>query len=65
MKKMLVVNYEQLLRAVFFMFSWAFYFLFFFNLHCRVRTKKLLDTKVKFFLKNLGSILGGLKIVFF
>ena len=28
----------------------------------RIRTKKLLDTKVK--IKNLGSTFGGLKIVF-
>ena len=47
MKKMLVVNYEQLLRAIFSCFhGQKLNFLNFF-LHCRVRTKKLLDTKVK------------------
>ena len=57
------MNYEQLLRAVFSCFyepKLKFKKIF---LHCRVRTKRLLDTKVIFFLK-LGSILGGLKIVF-
>jgi hypothetical protein len=63
-KKMLVVNYEQLFRAVFSCFhGQKLRFLFF--LHFRVRTKRLLDTKVKFFFKNLESIFGGLKIVFF
>ena len=31
---------------------------------CRVRTKKLLDKKVKLKKKKLGSIFGGLTIVF-
>ena len=41
--KKMVMNYELLLRAGFFKFSWA-KILF---LHSNVRTKKLLDTKVK------------------
>ena len=46
------------------MFSWEFFFFLNSLLHFRVNTKKLLDTKVIFFL-NLGSIFGGLKISFF
>ena len=61
---MLVVNYEQLLRAVFTCFHGQKLILKKIVLHCRVRTKKLLDTKVNFFLLNLGSIFGGLKDVF-
>jgi hypothetical protein len=37
-------------------------FIFKKKLHCSVRTKKLLNKKYE---KNLGSILGGLKTVFF
>jgi hypothetical protein len=61
-KKLLVVNYEQLLRAVFSCFhgqNFIFYFL-----HCRVRTEKLLDTKVKKKIKKFGKYFRGLKIVF-
>jgi hypothetical protein len=64
MKKLLVVNYEPLLRAV----SLCFHgqkFNFNFFLHCRVHTEKLLDTKVKFVFKKMGSIFWGLKIGFF
>ena len=57
MKKIAVVNYEQLLRG-------KIYFFKFFLLHCRVRTKKLLDKKVNLFFKNLGSIFFGLKSFF-
>ena len=57
------MNYEQLLRAVFSCFHGQKLNFFNFFLHCRVRTKKLLDTKVIFFF-NLGSIFLGLKIVF-
>ena len=46
-KKMLVVNYEQLLRAVFHVFMGKKLVFKIYFLHCRVRTKKLLDTKVK------------------
>ena len=60
---MLVVNYEQLLRAVFSCFHGQKLILdVFFTF--RVRTKKLLDTKVKFFLKIWEVFLGGLKFVF-
>ena len=59
-KKMLVVNTEQLLRTVFSCFHGQKLNVNFF-LHCRVRTKKLLDTKVIFFFFNLGSIFGGAK----
>jgi hypothetical protein len=51
-KKLLVVNYEQLLRAVFSCFHGQNYFFLFFFLHCRACTKKLLDTKVEKFEKN-------------
>jgi hypothetical protein len=59
------VNYKQLFRAFFSCFhgqklKFKIYFL-----HCGVRTKRLLDTKVKKFLKKLGSIFWGKKIVFF
>ena len=40
------------------MFSWDFF------LHCSVRTKKLLDTKVKNFFLKIGKYFWGLKIVF-
>jgi hypothetical protein len=62
---MLVVNYEQLLRDVFscfhgqkFNFSKQF-------LHCRVRTKKLLDTKVEKMLKEFWNYFWGVKNCFF
>jgi hypothetical protein len=56
-KKMLVMNYEQLLRAVFSrLHGQKFSFIY---IYCRVRTKKLFDIKVFFF-----CIFGGLKIVF-
>ena len=64
---MLVVNYEQLLRAVFSCFHGQKLNFLKIVLHCRVRTKKLLDKKVKFKKKkrNLGSISGGVKNWFF
>jgi hypothetical protein len=63
--KKTVMNYEQLLRAVFSCFhGQKIEFLIFF-LHFRVCTKKLLDTKVKLKKKKLGSILWGLKTGFF
>ena len=43
------------------MFSWAKIKSF---ENCRVRTKKLLDKKVKLKKKKIGSIFGGLTIVF-
>ena len=61
---MLVVNYEQLLRTVFSCFhGQKLNFLQFF-LHCRVRTKKLLDTKVKKNSKKIWKYFWGVKIVF-
>ena len=62
-KKLLVVNYEQLLRAVFSCFHGQIFFLNFF-LHCRVRTKKLLNTKVNFFFIEFGKYFFGVKIFF-
>ena len=57
------MNSEQLLRAVFSCFHvQKLNFLNFF-LHCRVRTKKLLDTKVKN--KKIGKYFGGVKNCFF
>ena len=58
---MLVVNYEQLLRVDFSCFHGQKLKKIKKNLHCRVCTKKLLDTKVKLFFLNLGSIFGGVK----
>jgi hypothetical protein len=50
----MVVNYEQLLRAVFSYFhGQKFDFLFF--LHCSIRTKKLLKIKVLKKVKNFGK----------
>jgi hypothetical protein len=46
-KEMLVVNYEQLLRAVFSCFHEKKLNFLDFLLHCRVRTEKLLDKKEK------------------
>ena len=57
---MLVVNYEQLLRAVFSCFRGHFFYL-----HCRVRTKKLLDTKVRKKNKKFGKYFWGFKNWFF
>ena len=47
-KKKMVVNYEQLFRAVFSCFHGQKFKFSKKNLHWRVRTKKLLHTKVKF-----------------
>ena len=63
-KKMLVVNYEQLLRAVFSCFHGQKLNFFNFFLHCRVRTKKLLDTKVKISLEKFGKYFGEVKNCF-
>ena len=62
----MVVNYEQLLRAVFSCFhGQKLNFLQLF-LHCRVRTKKLLDTKVKKIkTKIVKYFFGGVKNCFF
>ena len=59
-KKMLFVNYEQLLKAVFSCFHGQ---KFNFNnfIHFRVRTKKLLDTKVKKKIKKIGKYFWGFK----
>jgi hypothetical protein len=57
-KKMLVVNYEQLLRAVFSCFHGQKLNFSNFLLHCWVCTKKLLDTKVNL-KKNWKVFLGG------
>jgi hypothetical protein len=58
-KKMLVVNYEQLLRAVFSCFHGQKLNILNSFLHCRVRTKKLLDTKVK--INKFGKYFWGVK----
>ena len=58
------MNYEQLFRAVFFMFSWA-KIKFKKKIHCRVRNQKLLHTKVKKNLKKFGRIFLSKKLVFF
>ena len=47
-KKLVVVNYEQLLRVVFSCFDGQKLNFFKFFLHCSIRTKKLLDTNVIF-----------------
>jgi hypothetical protein len=62
---MLVVNYEQLLRAVFSCFHGQKLNFLKIVLHCRVRTKKLLDKKVKKFLKKFGKNFLGVKNWFF
>jgi hypothetical protein len=55
-----VVNYEQLLRAVFSCFHGQKLNLKNNVLHCRVRTKNLLDTKVKKKKKKKWKVfLGG------
>jgi hypothetical protein len=65
MKKMLVVNYEQLLRAVFSCFHGQKSNFLKIVLHCRVHTKKLLDKKVKFKINKFGKYFGGVKNCFF
>ena len=60
------MNSEQLFRAVFSCFHGQKFILKTKNLHCRVRTKKLLDTKVIFFFFKLGRNFLELKTgVFF
>jgi hypothetical protein len=64
-KKSPILNYEQLLSSVFSTFyEQKFIFLDFF-LQCSVRTKKLLNKKVKKKKKYLVSIFFGLKTVCF
>jgi hypothetical protein len=58
------VNYEQIFWAVFSCFHGQKFNILIFFLHCRVRTKKLLHTKVKKKSKNSGSICFELKIGF-
>ena len=58
------MHYEQLLRTVFSCFHGQKLNVFKKFLHCRVRNKKLLDTKVKTFYKKLGKYFGGVKIFF-
>ena len=65
MKKLLVVNYEQLLRPVFSCFYGQKFNLFKHFLHCRVGTKKLLVTKVKKKIKKFGKYFFGVKNCFF
>jgi hypothetical protein len=64
LEKRPILNYEQLFSSVFSTFhGQKFIFLNFF-LHCSVRTKKLLNKKVKIFFKKIGRIFFGLKTVF-
>jgi hypothetical protein len=56
------VNYEQLFRAVFSCFCGQKLNLK--KIQCRVRSTKLLDTKVKKILKRFGKYFWGNKKVF-
>ena len=61
-EKKMVVNSEDLLRAVFLCFHGQKCIFF---LHCRVCTKKLLDTKVFFFSNLRSTFFFGVKNCFF
>ena len=66
MKKIAGCEFLATFEGCFFMFSWAkinFFELIF--LRCRVRTKKLLDTRVNKVLKKIGKYCFGFKNWFF
>ena len=65
MKKSPFLNYEQLLSSVFQFFMSNFFFQF--SLHSSVRTKKLLNIKVKKNFKKIWEVffLGGVEFFFF
>ena len=64
-KKSIILNYEQLFSSVFSTFHGQKLIFLNLFLHCSVRTKKLLNKKVKKLEKNLESIFFGFKNCFF